>query len=296
VTDLEIGQKVAIFPVLTDDTCDWCQQEIYGLCDKWGFLGYSGYGGGFAEFISVDRKAIHKIPDNVSLDVAALVEPLTVAWHAVKIAALEPDKHALVVGAGKLENMLFLSTQCLIRPYLGPIGIAVVHCLIAHGVNSIVVSEPSQMRRFHAQEAGAAYVLDPTNTNISSFCHTLGDGYGAHAVFDCAGVQAAFDVAIASVRGKGTIINIALYETPLTIQTPNVLNKRSISYIGSNIYTRGEFQAVIDALASGKSYQLFQSMCLANTAACRQNKKRRKHDNSENIFEECCGGRVRRSL
>jgi (R,R)-butanediol dehydrogenase/meso-butanediol dehydrogenase/diacetyl reductase len=108
VTDLEIGQKVAIFPVLRDDTCDWCQQEIYGLCEKWGFLGYSGYGGGFAEFISVDRKAIHKIPDNVSLDVAALVEPLAVAWHAVKMAALKPDEHALIVGAGEWRCTLLL--------------------------------------------------------------------------------------------------------------------------------------------------------------------------------------------
>jgi hypothetical protein len=149
------------------------------------------------------------------------------------------------------------------------------------------------MRRFHAHEAGAASVLDPTNDDIASFCHTLGDGYGAHAVFDCAGVQAAFDVAIASVRGKGSIINIALYETPLVIQTPNVLNKRSISYIGSNIYTRGEFQEVIDAVASGEYFMLFHSMYLANMATCRQNQKPREHDHRENIFEERCGRWVR---
>lgn len=100
VTSFEIGQRVAVFPVLRDDSCHWCDQEVYGLCEKWGFLGYSGYGGGFSEFICVDSKAIHIIPDNVSLEAAALVEPLSVAWHAVKIADMKPDDCALVVGAG----------------------------------------------------------------------------------------------------------------------------------------------------------------------------------------------------
>jgi threonine dehydrogenase-like Zn-dependent dehydrogenase len=96
-------------------------------------------------------------------------------------------------------------------------------------------------------------VLDPTKEDVPAFCKKIADGYGVHAVFDCAGIQAAFDVALASVRGKGAIINIGIFETPLVIQTPNLINRRSISYIGSNIYTRGEFQEVIDAIASGRN-------------------------------------------
>lgn len=103
VTDIEVGQKVAVFPVLRDEACHWCEEEVYGLCKGWGFLGYSGYGGGFAEYICIDGKAIHKIPDNVSLEVAALVEPLAVAWHAVKIGDLKQSDLALVVGAGRLS-------------------------------------------------------------------------------------------------------------------------------------------------------------------------------------------------
>lgn len=101
VTDLEIGQNVAVFPVITDHTCYWCRQETYGLCEKWGFLGYSGYGGGMAQYICVEAEAIHKLPDNIPLDVAALVEPLAVAWHAVKLSKLGAEHHSLVVGAGK---------------------------------------------------------------------------------------------------------------------------------------------------------------------------------------------------
>jgi (R,R)-butanediol dehydrogenase/meso-butanediol dehydrogenase/diacetyl reductase len=135
----------------------------------------------------------------------------------------------------------------------GPIGIAAVHCLLAHGVQNIVVSEPSPARGAHAKEAGAKFVFNPMESEVPALCRQQTDGFGVHAVFECAGVQAGFDVCLQSVRGKGKIINIAVYETPLVIQTPNVLNRRSISYIGSNIYTRGEFQEVIDAIAAGKS-------------------------------------------
>ena len=101
VNDIEVGQKVAVFPVLTDGTCHWCERECYGLCPQWGFLGYSGYGGGMAEYVCVERKAVHKIPKSISLDIAALVEPLAVGWHAVKLGQAGKGDHCLVVGAGE---------------------------------------------------------------------------------------------------------------------------------------------------------------------------------------------------
>lgn len=101
VTDLSPGQKVAVFPVIADGTCHWCSKEVYGMCESWGFLGYSGWGGGMAEYICVQKEAIHKIPENVPLDVAALVEPLAVAWHAVKLGKMEGSDTALVLGAGE---------------------------------------------------------------------------------------------------------------------------------------------------------------------------------------------------
>lgn len=101
MSDLAIGNKVAVFPIITDGTCHWCEQESYGLCPNWGFLGYSGLGGGMAEYIVVERKAVHKVPDHVPLDVAALVEPLAVGWHAVRMAKPVPEDCCLVLGAGK---------------------------------------------------------------------------------------------------------------------------------------------------------------------------------------------------
>lgn len=259
VTDLDIGQKVAIFPVISDGTCHWCQHEVLGMCKSWGFLGYSGWGGGMAEYICVERKAIHKIPENVPLDVAALVEPLAVGWHGVKLAKMKADETALVIGAGKQDSSLNYSQSVPTRNS-GPIGIAVILCLQAHGITKIAVSEPSPGRAAQAREAGVTEVLDPTKVNVIEKVEELFDGLGPHAVFECAGVQATLDTAIGAVRGKGTIISIAIFEDTMKVQ-PNLLNRKSTTFIGSNIYTREEFQEVIDAIASGTGLLILPQIC-----------------------------------
>lgn len=274
MTDFKVGDKVAVFPIITDGTCNWCEQESYGLCPNWGFLGYSGFGGGMAEYIVVDRKALHKVPDHVPLDVAALVEPLAVGWHAVKMAKPEPGDCCLVLGAGK---WFFMINPCLsvlgqspptihqkvkrgsspsgpADVFTGPIGLAVIHALVAHNITNIIVSEPSALRASQAKAAGATHVVSPREVDVPSFVqeHSLDNG-GAHSIYECAGIQAAFHVALTAVRGRGIIVNVAIYEaTSLEIPNPNTLNRRQITIVGSNTYTRAEFDEVIAAIAEGR--------------------------------------------
>lgn len=136
----------------------------------------------------------------------------------------------------------------------GPIGQAVIHALVAHGVSTIIVSEISSFRASRAREAGASHVVSPKTTDIAEYVrqNSVG-GHGAHAVFECAGHPSAFATAVEAVRGRGTIVNVAIYETP-TLEFPNAnkLNRYQITLIGSNIYYREEFQEVIDAIADQK--------------------------------------------
>ncbi|OBT82487.1 hypothetical protein VE02_08160 [Pseudogymnoascus sp. 03VT05] len=215
-----------------DHTCYYCKEEIFGLCESRGFMGFHGYGGGMQEYVCVERIAIHKVPAHVPLDIAALTEPLAVAWHGVLLAKPEPSHIALVLGAG-------------------PIGISVVIGLKAHGVQKIYVSEPSSQRAAQAVAAGATEVFNPLEKDVYSSIQAVSDGLGAHILFECAGVQSALDVALTGARGKATIIQLAKYAKPVTIW-PNNFNKKGLSYIQSNIYTRKEFQDVVDNIASGK--------------------------------------------
>lgn len=230
---LAVGKKCTVFPVITDRTCIWCKKQLWGCCPNWGFLGYSGYGGGFAEYICVDARDVHPIPDSMRLDVAALVEPLAVAWHAVKLGNPKPDDTVLVLGAG-------------------PIGIAAILCLRAQGVENIAVSELSELRSEQARGAGAKHVFNPKKEDVvQKVKEVSADGWGPAVAIECAGVQPSMDVALNSVRGQGTIVNVGIFEKDITIN-PNIINRRSLTYVGSNIYSKEEFQEVIDAIADGE--------------------------------------------
>jgi threonine dehydrogenase-like Zn-dependent dehydrogenase len=188
----------------------------------------------------------------------ALVEPLAVAWHAVKISPFQAGDSALVLGGG-------------------PIGLAVTQVLKALGAKTIIVSEIAERRRQFACDFGAHAVLDPTKDNIIAQCRNLTGGRGVHVAFDAAGAQAGLETAIHSVRVRGAVVNIAIWETQATIN-PNLLVLKERSYLGAATYQKDDFQEVIDAISSGeedtfksRSQELTDSMVVQRRPSTRAN-------------------------
>ena len=158
---------------------------------------------------------------------------MAVAWHAIKISPFKKGDSVLILGGG-------------------PIGLAVIQALKARGAEKIIVSEMAPRRKQFAKDFGAHYVLDPSEDDIVSRVREICDGYGANVAFDAAGVQAGLDQAVQAIRARGTLVNIAIWEKTATL-TPNWFNFREKTYIGVATYQEGDFQEVIDAIASGES-------------------------------------------
>lgn len=237
VSNFKVGQKAAIEPCLADDTCASCKEGMPSMCDAFGLFGYSGWGGGggMAEYVCVPPKNVHIVPDSMPLDVAALVEPLTVPWRAVKAARFKAGQTALVLGSG-------------------PIGLMTILCLQAFGASKILVSDPSEGRLQLARQLGADHVFDPTTEDVQTSSKELCNGRGPHVVFECAGVPKSLTTAIATVRKAGTIVGLALWETTATINPTDIVMKQ-ITYLGAIPYIPGDFQEVISAIAEGKICQ-----------------------------------------
>ncbi|KAK3698912.1 hypothetical protein LTR37_016699, partial [Vermiconidia calcicola] len=233
---LKVGQKVAVEPLLTDGTCAFCKDGKPSMCESLALYGYSGWdgGGGMSEYVALPPKSVHVIPDSMNLDVAALVEPLTVPWRATKAAKFMAGQAALVLGAG-------------------PIGLMTILCLQAFGAGKIIVSDPSPGRLELARQLGAD-ILDPTIQDVQAKTILACDGLGPHVVFECAGVQKSLTTAIQSVRKTGTIVQVALWETQATYD-PNEIVMRQITYFGAIPYVPGDFQEVIRAVSEGKIKQ-----------------------------------------
>jgi len=145
----------------------------------------------------------------------------------------------------------------------GPIGLAVVQILKAKGAGNIIVSELASRRREFAKQFGADHVLDPTNDDIPARVRELCNNKGAYLAYDAAGVQAGLDQAILSVRARGTIVNIAVWEKSATF-IPNHLAFRERKYMGIATYVDGDFQEVIDAIESGEELHILRTNGLTN--------------------------------
>ena len=128
-----MGDNVVVEPYFVDGDCDMCQAGSYHLCRQMGFIGLSGGGGGLSEKIVVDKRWVHPIGD-IPLDEAALIEPLSVAHHAVARSGAKAGDVALVGGSG-------------------PIGLLTAAVLKGMGVTTII-SELTQARKERRAPAG----------------------------------------------------------------------------------------------------------------------------------------------
>ncbi|KPI42707.1 (R,R)-butanediol dehydrogenase [Cyphellophora attinorum] len=177
-----------------------CSGRKTHLCDKWGFHGLSGRGGGLSEKVCVRADMVYALPDREDvLKHAALIEPLAVARHAVKATGIE--------NFGEL-NVLILGG--------GPIGLAVVQDLRVVGVKKLIVSEPTETRQKQVRKY-VDVVLNPKSEDVPARCKELTSGAGVDVVFDCAGVGPGMQSGMASLKVQGLYMNVAGWETPFTV-------------------------------------------------------------------------------
>jgi (R,R)-butanediol dehydrogenase / meso-butanediol dehydrogenase / diacetyl reductase len=230
VGDVRVGDRVVVEPYVVCGRCDACQQGRYNVCRTLGFVGLSGGGGGFSRYVVAERRWIHPLGD-LGTDVGALVEPLAVAYHAVRLSGARPGHAAVVFGAG-------------------PIGLVTTAALTAAGVEQVVVVEPAEARKQKAAGAGAATVLDPRSVDVVEAVEELTKGRGADVTFECAGVDQVLATAIRSTRAGGTCVNVAIWGHEARVAM-NDLVFREVSVLGSLAYAHAH-PATIEMVASGR--------------------------------------------
>ncbi|KAJ9480651.1 hypothetical protein VN97_g12893 [Penicillium thymicola] len=226
------GQRAVVRPTIFDGTCTACNQGYSHCCENIGFIGLSGYGGGMSKKIVAPAGHFYPIPENVSLEAAAFIEPLAVAWHAVNISPFKPGDSVLVVGGG-------------------PIGLGVVQVLKLHGAKNIMVSELLENRKKYCLDYGATHILDPRGVNVAQKARELTDGIGADVIFDAAGVEKAIVGAIPACRTQGTIVNIAVWEKSPALPV-NQLMYNEVRYMGAALFDESSFVDTIRAVSYGQ--------------------------------------------
>ncbi|WP_251859598.1 2,3-butanediol dehydrogenase [Clostridium sp. Marseille-Q2269] len=231
VTKFKIGDRVIVEPIVACGKCPACMEGKYNLCSSLGFHGLCGSGGGLAEYTVFPEEFVHKIPDEMSYEDAALVEPMAVGLHSVRISNFNAGDTALVLGAG-------------------PIGLATIECLKAAGARLIVVLQRKSIRQKYAKRAGADVVLDPNEVNIPEEVKKLTGGLGIDKAFETTGAKIGFDTGIESLKFEGTMVITSIWEKDINFN-PNILVFTEKKILGTLAY-RHEFPATMALMKDGR--------------------------------------------
>ena len=230
VIDLAVGQNVVVEPYIIGVDVPIGQGEEYQLSKDMNFIGLGGYGGNLSEKIVVERRWVHPIGD-ISLDVAALIEPLSVGHHAFVRSGAKAGDVALIGGAG-------------------PIGLLLAAVLKAEGL-TVFISEPSQARKDKATSTGVAdVVFDPSEVDVAEKVRELTGGRGVDVAFECTSVNAVLNILLDAVLPAGVVVNVSIWGHPATVDMQKLVLKE-IDLRGTIAYAN-DHPATIRLVQQGK--------------------------------------------
>lgn len=233
VTGLSVGQKVTIQPQVVCGKCYPCRHGKYNLCEELKVMGFQTTGVA-SEYFAVDAAKVTPLPESMSFDEGAMIEPLAVAVHAVRKFGDMQGMRVAVLGAG-------------------PIGILVAQAAKGMGAESVLITDVSDVRLEKAKECGVDFCV---NTKSVNFGAALVDAFGpdkADVIYDCAGNDVTMGQAIQYARKGSTIILVAVFAGLAKVDLA-VLNDHELDLNTTMMYRNEDYLEAIELVRAGKVY------------------------------------------
>lgn len=189
VTTVKPGQRVAIEPSRPCMECEFCAEEHYNVCPSVRFFGTPPTDGCFRDFVVWPAELLLPVPDSISMDEAAMLEPLAVGVYAAELAAIKPGETVAIFGSGA-------------------IGLSVLQSVKVAGAGMTLVSEPIEARRKLAKKLGADHTCTPEE--LHEQVQALTNGRGFDVVIECAGqIETVRETSrVARILGRVLIVGI----------------------------------------------------------------------------------------
>lgn len=211
VDPARVGQRVAVEPQRPCHVCRQCMSGRYNLCPHMRFYATPPVDGAFTEYVTCPSMFAHHLPDTLSDDAGALLEPLSVGIAALRKAGTVPGDTVLIAGAG-------------------PIGILAAQTARAFGAREVLVSDPVGPRRERALRFGATATIDPMTQDIAAL------DLGVDAFLDASGAAPAVVAGIKALRPAGTAVLVGLGASDLSLPVATIQD-REITLTGIFRYT-----------------------------------------------------------
>lgn len=226
-----IGEKVILIPQVTCGKCYPCRHGMYHICDELKVMGFQTNGAA-QEYISINKEMILKIPESLSFDEGAMIEPAAVAVHAISRGGEISGKKVLVLGAGPIGNLVSQAAKGL-------------------GATHVMITDLSEFRLNIAKECGIDFVLNPKKEKLSNAIFDNFRKDRADIIFECVGIQETISQAISVARKGSKIIIVGVYGKKPLVDL-GLVQDRELSLIGTLMYQKDDFLRAIELTGNGK--------------------------------------------
>jgi len=186
VTHLAPGDRVAVAPLMPCFDCDWCRAGKFSLCEDYDFLG-SRSDGAFAEYLTAPARNVLKIPDTVSLEVAATIEPAAIILHGIQKLDLKLGDAVAVVGCGAL-------------------GFFALQFAKLSGAQPLIAVDVDDDKLALARQVGADTCINPAKEDAVAAVRAATGGRGVAVSLECAGSAPGRDLSILVAAKQGTVM------------------------------------------------------------------------------------------
>jgi L-iditol 2-dehydrogenase len=235
VRELSEGDHVTFDSTIYCGKCEYCARGEINLCDDRQVMGVSctdyRRAGAFAEYVVVPQRIIYRLPETFSFADAAMLEAVSVALHAVRVADVKGGETALVIGAGM-------------------IGLLTMQAARAAGCSRVFIADVDASRLNLARQVGADEILHCSGVDMVAEVLKLTDGRGVNLAFEAVGRNETVAAAIDSTRKGGTVTLVGNIAAEVTLPLQKVVT-RQLRLQGS-CASAGEYPQAIELIANGK--------------------------------------------
>ena len=229
VSDIRRGQRVVLNGVLTCKQCWWCKHDQEQQCPSMAGVGF-GIDGGLAEYMVWPADQVVTLPDNVTSEEAALVEPASVAMHAVRRTNMQPGNRVVILG-------------------VGTVGLLALQVARTRGAIVYAVDR-RQISLDLARELGADAIINSEIEDAGARLLELTNGVGADIVIDAAGGSETPALAVSWTRRGGRVLLVAIYTAQPTFDF-NSLVGTEVEMAGSLAYQQKDIEEVVRLISDG---------------------------------------------
>ncbi|HSF80516.1 MAG TPA: alcohol dehydrogenase catalytic domain-containing protein [Anaerolineales bacterium] len=230
VTLLKEGDRVAVEPVIACGNCHFCQRGEYHLCLNISFQYRQGQGA-FAPYFVADERWVHTLPANVSFAEGALLEPLSVAVHAVRKSGLQFGQTSAVFGAGAIGLLLLMVIKQ------------------AGGGDCFVVD--LQPHRLEAARQLSGIALNAREVDVLMYINEATSSLGVERSYEAVGIEATLVQALQVLKKGGIATLVGIFEEPQVSIPANLFVQREITLSGSQGYC-WDFQRALELVGDGR--------------------------------------------